>query len=394
MRLAWATGVNALFTLAIQLVALVSLSPVLFGAFSIQYLFFALSLSVALSFVSEPWLRVELRSGAETDWRLYSSVVFYYAVVAGLGVLVLSLIVEPLRDVAVLGAVAVAASAYRACARYYSLRRGDYRGVLPGDVGGLIALVVGVVILIVLNTGGLVPVVGVWALGALVSAVLSRPPKLGPPSVLAVWTRKHRSEIGILLRDSLLMDLGAIGTPYALAPLMGLADFGIYRAVSNIAAPVRLVLTPLRVQIAARPVAFHRATRMIVVVVGASLLFGVAAYAALLILGALGFELGALAGLVPYALPAALFVGAGFAGNYFYIVARSTATGRRLMVGRIIQTVLAVGMPVAGILLFGLLGAIWAVSLSSAASAVAWGILALRRGSGAAPDADLVDSDG
>lgn len=394
MRLVWATGVNALFTLAVQLVALIALSPAQFGAFSIQYLFFALSLSVALSFVSEPWLRVELRSGGGSDWRLYSSVSFYFALVAGLGALVLSLIVPPLRDVAVLGAIAVAASAYRASARYYSLRRGDYRGVLPGDIGGLAGYAVGVVVLLILGASGLVPVIAAWALGALASALLSRLPKLGPPSLLRVWVHEHRSDITLLLRDSLFMDLGAIGAPYLLAPAMGLADFGIYRAVSNIAAPVRLVLGPIRPRIAARPLAAHRRPRAVVLVVGVSVLFGVAAFAALLVLDAVGFELGALAGLLPYALPAAIFVGSGFAGNYFYVVARATASGRRLLIGRAVQTVLAVGLPLGGMLAFGLEGAIWGVSLSSAISAVVWTVLALRGVPGRSGEADLSEAEG
>lgn len=386
MRGTWATAVNAMYTLAIQLIALLSLTPTLFGVFSIQYLFLALSLSVALSVVSEPWLRVEMRSSELTTWRRYSSTATYFALSCGLCALVISLVIPQLREVSALGAVAVASSTYRACARFYSVRRDDPRGVLPGDLAGLVVTVISWTVCVAVGYTGLMAVVGTWALGSLASALLSRLPTVGSPTLISTWFRQHRPDIGLLLRDSLLMDAGAIGTPYALAPVLGLTDFGIYRAVSNIAAPIRLVLNPLRPHIASRRTGAHRSPRTIGLVVGGSLIFGAAAYAALLVLGALGMEVGTLTELVPFATPAAVFVGSGFAGHYFYIVARAIASGRQLMVGRIVQTVLAIGFPLTGALGFGLVGSIWGVSLASAISATAWSILALRASRSSDPD--------
>src|SRR3546814_2459591 len=58
----------------------------------------------------------------------------------------------------------------------------------------------------------------------------------------------------------------------------GIANFGIYRAVSNVAAPVRLVLDPLRPVLSGASLTTLRSPRGIWIPIGISVAFGGAAY--------------------------------------------------------------------------------------------------------------------
>jgi hypothetical protein len=255
---------------------------------------------------------------------------------------------------------------------------GEVGGILAGDAAGLALAVLAWVVLYSAGVRELWMMTAVWAASALAAAVLSKRPSLLKPKSLTEWRRRHAMEIRPLLRDSLLMDAGSIGTPYLLAPVLGLANFGVYRAISNVAAPVRLVLNPIRPQLASAPIETQRSSRRVTVVTAASLLFGGAAYLGLLLVGVLPVELGSLSAIVDFALPASVFVAANFLGHYFYIVARSHANDRRLLTGRIVQTLLAIVVPVVGVLVGGLTGAIWGYAGCTAVSAVVWTALVLR----------------
>ena len=378
------TATNAAYVLVVQVLALVTLAPADFGSFSIQYLLFAFASSLSLSLISEAWLRVDLKGGGRGDWAEYSSATLYLSLAAGVATVVISLLVEPLRPIAWIGAVAVATSTYRASARYYAVRMQEHRNILSGDAVGL------VVSLAVWGAGlatgnhGLVMMTLAWAAGALASALLSKWPRLRAPRSLGEWGRKHSAQIRPLLRDSLLMDAGSIGTPYLLAPVLGLANFGVYRAISNVAAPVRLVLNPIRPQLAAAPIHRQRSAGRVSAVVAASVLFGVAAWVVLLLVGVLDLQLGSLTEIVVFAVPAAVFVAANFLGHYFYIVARAHLDGRQLLVGRVAQTLLAIVVPIVGVILWGLPGAIWGYAGCTAASSLVWLGLIVRPARGSA----------
>ena len=386
------TLVNAASVLAVQVFALVTLAPASFGLFSIQYLLFALGSSLSLSLISEAWLRADLRGGGRTEWAEYSSAVVYLALATGSVTLVVSLLVPDLRPVAGLGALAVAAAIYRGAARYYSVRIGQSRGVLVGDFVGLAAALALWVPLFASGNRELWMMTMVWAVASLGSAVLSKPPRILAPSMLRVWRRNHSQEIRQLLRDSLLMDAGAIGTPYLLLPMLGLNDFGIYRAISNVAAPVRLVLNPLRPQLALASLSSQRTWRRICVVVSISLLFGAGAYYGLLAVGFLGLALGSLTEIVVFALPAAVFVSASFWGQYYMIVARGRLEARRLLAGRLAQTVMVIIFPVVGVITAGLSGAIWGYAIATVLWAFMWLVLIVNgRQAASANDSDSTE---
>jgi hypothetical protein len=372
------TCINAAFVLSVQLLGLVALAPADFGFFSLQYLFFALASSVCLSVVCEPWLRTDLHENHRSTWRDYSSMLFYLSLAAGIITAIVSIFIPDLRIVAVTGGIAVMAGTYRSGARYHQVRMNLWKPVLRADIAGLVVTLGVWVGLRETGVRGLVGLSIAWAAGTVAACLLSRWPAFQRIRSIGTWITTHRRQIAPLLRDSTLMDAGAIGTPFAVAPLMGIANFGVYRAVSNVAAPVRLVLNPLRPTLASAPLATHRDPKRIWASVGISIAFGLAAYGALRLIGVANIHLGSLSAVVTYAAPTALFVTANFLGHYYYIIARTHTRGRLMLVGRIIQTVLAVVLPLAAVVFFGLPEAIWAYAIATCISSLTWFILVTR----------------
>lgn len=376
--LATATGMNAIYVLALQVLALTSLESAEFAVYSIQYLAYAFSASLCLSIVSEAWLRSSTDSSQRAPWTDYSGMVVYLALAAGFVTLMGSLLLPALRDVALLGGLAVTASTYRAGARYFAVSVGQARYVLLPDLLALATTVGAWTLANHFEMNSLTSMIGAWTIGSVVAALSSRLPSPRPPSVVRTWVATHRAHIGPLLRESLLLDLGAIGTPYILAPILGLASFGTYRAVSNISAPVRLVLTPLRPTLAARPLAKHRSVSALGTSLAVATVFGLGAFAFLDLIGALGADLGTLNDLAPFALPTGIYVAANFIGHYYYIVARGHLSGRSLMTGRLIQTVLVTGLPVGFALRGGLNEVIWSFTFATVAWAATWVVLVTK----------------
>lgn len=373
-----ATGTNAAFVLALQLLALVTLTPAEFGVFSIQYLLFAFATSVCLSVICEPWLRSGFHEGSVSSWREYSSFLVYFSFTAGLSALVISAAIPELRLVASGGALAVAVGTYRAGARYHQVRMNLWRSVIWADAAGLAVTVAVWLVLSANRFGALESIVIAWAAGAVASAIPQPWPRLQPPKSIPAWLTQHGHHIKLLLRDSLLMDLGAIGTPFVVAPVLGISSFGIYRAVSNVAAPVRLVLNPLRPTLAVGSLARHQAPRRVWASFFVSIGFGGAAYGALVLVDAVNINLGSLSSLVPYSVPTAGFVAASFFGHYYYIIARVYLRGHPMLVGRIAQTALSIVAPLLGALIWGLSAAIWGFAVATALSALTWFGLVIR----------------
>lgn len=375
LRLILTSSAAAVATLSVQVLGLITLAPTDFGLFSIVYLAGAFALSLALSLICEAATRS--RQDVPTSWADFSGASTEFALIfAAVSALVVSLTNSPLTPYWWLIALAIGGSAYRSTARFYAVENGDTRGSVLGDAIAAIVAVVLSVVTLTLHGGELSWVLGTWAASSVVAAVFSRWPALGRPGVLVRWTRQRWTAIAPLVRDSLIMDASSIGTPYALAPILGVGPFGVYRAVSNVAAPVRLLLNPIRPRIARLRMS---ASTVGAVVAGGIVLGGLAA-GVLLLLGETSWPLGTLRDLIPFAAPTAIFVMANMVGHTFYIVSRLRASRRDLLAARLVQTALGVVGPLVGALLGGLSGAIWAYALSTLLSSLFWLLIARRAG--------------
>ncbi len=358
------------------MVALASLSPSEYGYFSILYLAGAWALSLQLSVVSEAWVRSD-KAGLESDWRDYAAATTYLGALGAILVSAIAGFIPALAPFWWSAALAVFASVYRSGARFHSMRVGDWPGVMRGDVAGMVVAVATAVVIVVTH-GALGAVLLAWAATSAAGAAFSRLHRPATPAALTDWISRHRKSIRPLLVDSLVMDIAAIGTPYALAPLLGVTNFGIYRGVSNVAAPVRLILNPLRPQVSAIDHGRLARTSTLGLLVAASLAVGAAASTALLLLQRYYPHLGTLTELAQFAIPTGVFVAANMLGTSYYLIARNYAPAGGLWAGRLVQTVLSTVLPLLAGLMFGLVGAIWAFAGATLLSAVTWTIVVRR----------------
>lgn len=380
-KLLVSTLMQAVSTLGMQLVAMVTLQSRDFGAFSLVYLAAALGLSVTLSVLLDPWLLSRGTGGGRRLRREFDAVLSWLALACALvaGIVAFALTLHPV--VGLLSAAAAAAALQRAGHRYRCMADRDLRPVLLGDAYSLLVVAAGAVVALALGGIDLLGVFALWAAASVASALAHPLPASVAPRAVGSWVRSRWHRIKGFLADSLLMDLGAIGTPYVIGGFAGLSALGIYRGVSNVAAPVRLVLNPLRPLIVQTRMTMPR---WALVALG-SLVFGAGAWVALQLIAALSLQLGTLSELTPHAVPTAIFVASNFMGHTAYMVARGAVAGRSLMLGRVVQTVLAIALPIGGALIAGVAGAAWGLAVATACSATCWTWIAVTGGDSADP---------
>jgi len=368
-----ATGLNAVAAIVPQLVALLTLDAAGYGQFSMVYLVYAAGSSGVFSVIADAWSRTWAGLDPRTAWHHYSSSLAVFSSGFGLVGLALGFVVGVGWVNATVAALAVGTLVYRTGARYFETRVGDWGHVVAGDLGNIVAATGALIMGRVLGWEALSTTLAMWAAGSVAATAFSRRPSINLRSrPLRRWVVVHRKAIRTLLADSFLMDLGAIGTPYLVAPLLGLGPFGIYRAVANVAIPVQLVLNPLRPVIMGSNKQRLLASRLVLSLTAVLVLAGLAAYLILTALPLLPFRLGVISDLHSVALPAALFVPANGLSFYFYLIARGHASSARIGIARVAQTVLAIAAPVAGAVGWGLEGAVWGFSGSALAFVAVW----------------------
>jgi hypothetical protein len=359
---------GAVFAALVPVAAFVILGPAEYGTFSLPYLIFALGLSVQFSVVTDAWTRTRAREQRISSRADFTAALIVLAAVFVV-VAVVALLIFPETRRVWWSAGAIPLALIRNGLRYYAVANGMTRRALLGDLAGCAGFVA-VLAIGLPRFDAFAVVIVAWAASAVTGAV-GLMARLGwPRGVAPRWVREHRSSIRPLLADSLLMDLGGIGTPLVLAPLLGLGPFGVYRGISNVALPVRLVLDPLRPAIGTPRAAW---------IVRPLAVMGAIAFGALLAGGcyvvlafavpALGIELGTLSALEAFALPCAVYVFLSFVGHLYYIVCRSRLAPRQLILGRVLQTAAAIAFPLVGWAIGGLEGAVWAFVASTAVTA-------------------------
>lgn len=377
-----ATGLNALSAILPQVFSLLLLPAAAYGRFSIVYLVYAAGASSVFSVICEAWGRtVDARAheqARDDEWRRYSGALLGFSSMFGVVAGGVALLIDIGWVNAALGAVAVLTLVHRTGSRYFETHIGDWRHVVRGDVANVCGATAAFAVGLLLGWEPLTVALAAWAAGSTASVAGSRRPHLAGPAALRRWIASHRRMIRPLLADSLLLDAGAIGTPYLLAPILGLAPFGVYRAVSNVATPVQLTLNPLRPLVSASPRERLLSPRLLVPAAALLTAAGVACYLILVALPGLPFRLGVLSELYQVALPASLFVPANGLSFYIYLVARSHAAPARILQARVAQTILALVIPLSGALLGGLQGAVWGFTGSALAFVVIWWIAVTR----------------
>ncbi len=394
----WAAGIasllNALSAILPQAFGLLLLDAGGYGRFSLVYLVFAAGTSTVFSVVSEAWARTWKGRRTRPGWEHYSSALLRLSLSFGSIGIVLAVV----GGVGVLGTglatLAIVAQVFRTGSRYYEAHLGEWRRVSAGDVANVVGTSGSAVLAMALGSDPLSSVLASWAGGGVAALLFARRIAWYRGRSLRGWLAVHRRAIRPLLADSVLLDIGAVGTPYILVPILGVGGFGVYRAVSNVAIPVQLILNPLRPSIAGSPPSRLCSAKVLLSLLTMLTAGGVVCYAILVWLPTLPFRVGVLSDLHLVALPAALFVPANGMSFYLYLVARAHAESHHIFRARVAQTVLAVLGPVAGALGDGLVGAVWGFSGSALVFTVIWwfAITKLDHGVSAAPSSEGNDN--
>lgn len=377
-RISLISGVTgAIFASLTPIAALLVLQPGDYGLFSIIYLIAAFGISLQYSVVSEAWARKSRAVAASDTWREYSGSLTVLSLLVALAAAIVAIAVPDLMSLAAILGAAVLCMVFRNGSRYHAMANGSIQAAVRSDVIGTLAFFGG--LFASLSLGDIDQIAIAWLAGGIAATIALRLPSLRWGSGLISWCRSNGKQIKPLLADSLIMDAGAIGTPFLLAGFMGPKDFGIYRAVSNAALPVRLLVDPMR-PVIGRMSAVQIVDRRPLILLGCTTLVLSSACFAILEWGlpALTFDLGTLSSLTPHAAATAVFVAGSFLGTVFYISCRTNCLPREIIFGRVAQTILVISMPILGYAWFALSGAIWGFSLSSALSAVIWALLVVR----------------
>ena len=336
------------------------------------YLVYAAGSSAVYSVIADAWTRAWQARGRRSDWRHYSSALVVFSLGFGVAAIPVGLLAGLGVGDALLSAVAVTALVFRTGSRYYEARIGEWRLVIQGDVANLALAGASLALTLRLDWDPVTIVLAVWAVGSVAGLVVSKRMVWVSSRPLRRWCVLHRREIRSLLADSFLLDVGAVGTPYAVAPLLGLANFGVYRAVSNVATPVQLILNPLRPLLAGTSKPRLLSLRVLAPMALLLTMAGMACYVILMWIPSLPVRLGVLSDLSQVAIPASLFVPANGLSFYLYLVARTYADPRRLFQARMTQTALAILCPVMSALGGGLQGAVWGFSGSALSFPLLW----------------------
>lgn len=350
-----------------QLLALVLLAPGPFGLFALGYLFFALGSSFVLSFLCDAWL-VRRAEGADGGWAAYSTVAVAASLaVGGLAAGVLAVLTSV--PVALMTGAAVGLSTYRTCLRYRLVGTGRWRQVLRTDVQTLAGLAVGGLgMLWVSGSTGLWLVLVTWVTGAVAGVLVGPGPRWAPRPAVS-WMRSSRGTIRPLLIDSVVADASSIGVPFLMVPILGMQGFGVYRAVANLSAPVRLVAAPLRPALVAHPLAAmaprHRRGVLLL-----ALLAGLTTWVVLRQVSGLDGD-GVLLHLAGYPVAVGLYLAGSVLLSYFPFVCRARP-GRPLRLGRLVNTGLGILLPLVGVALADLDGAVWGFACAALLSGLVW----------------------
>ena len=252
---------SAASSISLQAIAILSLTPVDYGRFSLLFIGFAWFVSLTFSIVSEPWLREGRATGARSPWLDYASVAVVLALLCGLPSILVGALIGDFRT-AVLSCRSRRHSASIASLTLYEVVARSRPACLDSrctrshcDGCCLVA-----------RGGSSTPLNAVavgWLAASTTASLASRLPATVSLGSLPRWFRKHTMSIRVLLADSIIQDVSTFVLPFVFAPVMGLSASVLPSALKH-RASVRVILVPLRPAIGARPYSYFGRTRTLV----------------------------------------------------------------------------------------------------------------------------------
>lgn len=373
-KIGLATALNGAAAVGPQLIALVVLESLDFGLFSAIYLLFALGVATALSIICDPWAIAHREKTGEV--ATFTLILLIISCVFGVLSISIAFLLGANASMMILSFLCVSTAVYRSGARYYLVTLKRWTRVLLADLSAVVGLAIGLTLVFAVEAENILLVFLVWLISSVLAIVF------GPyPISLSIrrvfWIAENRRIIQPLLVDSLILEASSVGTPYILLPIIGLSNFGIYRGISNLSAPIRLLFSPLRPMIVANPSAMMHRRRIIGVLAIAFAAAG-GAYAALNLVLFFNFSAGVLSEVANFSVAASLYIWGSVLLSLFPLVVRASGHQRDLFIGRVFQTVVGCAFPLIGFFVWGLNGALWLFSIATVLSAVLWLFFAFK----------------
>lgn len=368
------TGTNAVYSLLPQFTAMFMLVPEQFGKFSLVYLAYALFGSVCMSAVSEPWV-LDIRDrnlNTASTGTAYGRVLGTLSSVAGLVGTVIASLTFGLDVYAIILGTSVALSVLRMGTRYREIVDRRFVRASLADCAGISVFTIALLIGSQANVAELGIVAIAWVSAGLSAMVVGGGVAFAGARAIRFWWYEHRNRSVGLLRDSALGDTSAIGVPYLVAAILTPSGFGIYRAVSNVSAPVRLLLAPMRPALGSIAPARLRGLPLLLLVGVSSGVLGVSTWLILDGVASRGILGAVLLGLSEFAVPVAVFVVANSVVHFYSMVGRLCLDSTWLLIARIGQVAFSVSGPVLGAFHSSLSGAIAGLAICTVCGAVLW----------------------
>lgn len=388
---------GAMSTALVPLIPFLAFNSAQSGAFTLVYTCFLVTWSVVLSSVCDATLRLET-TGTRVEQRDYVTVTLWLSVLGGGTAVLVAVAVGGGLLMCVAAGVAVFAGVLRNALRYdWVMRERIGWRVLGGDTIAAIVFIAVVVDVIVDATrdDALQKILLGWAVASLVGAGFFLPVPFRGPRRVVGWYRRHRRLVLPLIGDTALFDAGGSLAPITMLIWLPLGQFGIYRAVSSVGSPVQILLDPIRPRISRiSPSQVLRGHRLPLLLLGGAFLSGLACLALQVVDLLRLFPMSVLGDVAQHAPAAAAFVFANTVAYFLYLVARGQFSTRLLLVGRIAQTLLQFAVPIIGVLLAGLDGAINGFAVGMLIAAAVWLALhaVVARGASAARAVSTVAS--
>jgi hypothetical protein len=355
-------------SIAVQAVAVLTLTSADYGHFSLLYIGYAWFVSLTYSVVAEPWLREWRRDGLAA-WSDYSSVTVALAAAAGIPALTVGLFLGE-WVATTMAALATSFAVYRLASRFHEVVAGTHTRVWVPDALGAFAMVAawGVASRI---ADALTAVAIGWLASSIIAAMTSRLPRGFSIRRIREWISARGRSIRALLADSLLQDVSTVALPFVLAPILGLRAFGVYRALASAALPVRLILLPIRPSIGTLPRRYFARPRALFSATGAAIGLAAVTSGALFLLASGVLKPGSPLAILgsDYAVAVGIFILFNAVGTLYYFVARAHFRAGPLLWVRIEQMIGAVAAPIVGYAALGLDGVIWGSVLAAAVHA-------------------------
>lgn len=377
----WFVGaslIGALSNAVVPLAALVLLQPRDYGLFSYVYLVFAWGTSLTLSLICESWLRARRSGRGHTSAENYAQALTHLSTAFGLVALIVSVALHLSILLAIGFSVATALSVYRFGARFRTICMVQWRRTALSDLA-LVTTFAAVA------AGGLAmwnrldAVAIAWAGSSLAGSLAMGVPTFSGHGGVVSWIREHRNEVRTLVADSTIMDVGANGSAVLIATVLTTAQFGIYRGISNVAMPIRIVFGTLRPAIASRSLVAVVSPAKVAAVFVLSGAVGLIAFGSLeVVLSSGHHSIGTLSLLSSYAVECGAFVAVSGIAQYFYAVCRNHAAHRSIILVQITQTAAMFVLPLLGKFTDGLQGVVIGYVVAAAVGAFGWVVLAWR----------------